>query len=169
MTTTATGPNGVAMQKLAELLSESTTWQTRCGVSTAALALKHIHYPHFKDKDESERPVAIISRSPDGGFQADRTAGGGKNYFLLNGSLMLMIVDELDAFDDEKDPDVDFHNFTESVLDHLLEQAAVDDNLAISAIAATIPPARTDDTEVADGHATQATYLAEWRIDWDQC
>lgn len=169
MTLTATGPNGVAMQKLAELLSESATWQSRCGVSTAADALRFIHYPHFRDRDQSERPLAVISRTDDGGFEARRTAGGGANWFLNSGALMLTVVDHLEDFDDEKDPDVDFHNFTDALIVALQDGAAVDDNLAISGIVATIPPSRSDETEVAGEHATIATYIAEWRIDWDQC
>lgn len=168
MTTTATGPNGIAMQKLAELLSESTTWQTRCGVSTAAAALEFIHYPHFSEDDQLARPVAIISRTQDGGFQATRAAGGGANWFLVNGSLRLRIVDYVTEFDDEQDPDVDFHNFTESVIDHLLNYAAVSDDLAISELTATVAPSRSDDTQVAGDHAQRATYQAEWLIDWSQ-
>lgn len=169
MTTTATGPNGLAMQKLATLLSTVSAWQTRCGVSTSANALKFIHYPHFRDTDQSKRPIAIISRTPDGGFNARRDAGGGKNWFLYSGTLRLIVVDDLKDFTDEKDPDIDFHNFTESLITGLLDGAAVSDALAISDITATIPPSRSDDTTVAGEHATNAIYSAEWLISWDQC
>lgn len=168
MTTTATGPNGVAMQKLATLLSESAAWQARCGVTTADDALRFIHYPHFQETDQYQRPVAIISRTLDGGFNARREAGGGANWFLYSGSLRLRIVDELQHFDEEKDPDVEFHNFTDTVITDLLDDAAVDDNLAISELSATVAPSRTDDAHVAHDHAALARYEAEWLISWDQ-
>lgn len=169
MTTTATGPNGVQMQKLATLLSSITAWQTRCGVSSAADALAFIHCPHFKPKANCpEYPRAVISRTEDGGFQMERIAGGGKNWFRKSGSLMLKIEDRLDDFGDEKDPDVDFHNFTDAVIYGLEDGAGVSDNIPISGLTATMPPARTDDQEVAGTHATVPTYMAEWRIDWDQ-
>lgn len=166
MTTTATGPNGLQMQNLATRLSLSTDWQTACGVTTAAAALRFIHYPHFRDTDQTERPVAVISRTPDGGFEGVRTTGGGSNGFVLSGALMLTIIDRLEDFTDEKEPDVLFHNFTEAIVQHLFDGAAVSDSFPMSGLTATIPPSRTDDTQVAGQHATIPTYLAQWRLDW---
>lgn len=170
MTTTATGPNGLQMQKLATLLSTISAWQTRCGVSSAADALKYIHYPHYKERPNCPQyPRAVISRTQDGGFEMERIAGGGKNWFQKRGALLLKIEDELDDFDDEQEPDVDFHNFTDAILYGLEDGAGVSDNIPISALSATMPPSRTDDQEVAGNHATKPTYMAEWRIEWDQC
>lgn len=169
MTTTATGPIGVNMQKLAEKLSGITAWQTRCGVSTSADALRYIHYPFMRDMDQRERPVAVISPTPGASFEWERTNGGATNQGIIRGSLNLKIIDKLKDFEDEKEPEVDFLNFIESVDYGLRYNAAADDSIPISGVAMTIEPSRTDDTEVAGDHATQPTYMAEWRIDWDQC
>jgi hypothetical protein len=169
MTMTATDPIGVAIQKLAELVSESTTFQTRCGVSTAAAALAFIHYPHLLDPNECERPFVVIKPPKSGAHDMYRTTGGGMNGLLNRGTLELYIGDEIDDFDDEKDPEIDFGNFEGAIITHLRSQAAVDDNLAISGMRCTMPRSRSSDLDVSGSKVQKPFYMSVWLIDWDQC
>lgn len=167
MTVTATTPTGIAIQKLEEMLSESTVFQTETGAGSATQALNFIHYPEYREpttQEQCHRPFAVIT-IPESSAETELVAGGGKNYFTLRGSLELQLIREIDDFDNLKDELIHFLNFSEGVWDHLLNYAAVDDYLAIND-APRVALMQSGEDTVAGYKAQKPYHKAVYAISW---
>ncbi len=90
MTTTATGANAIAIEKLANMIALSTTF--RAGrTQAAALAESVLWWGRDQLAEERhipiERPFAVIEHG--GQMQYELSSGGGQDYFVGNGHLWL--------------------------------------------------------------------------------
>lgn len=167
MTVTATTPTGIAIQKLEQMLSESTVFQTETGAGSAVQALGFIHYPEYREpttQEQSHRPFAVITL-PDGSAETELVAGGGKNWFTLRGNLELQLVREINDFDNLKDELIHFLNFSEGVWEHLLNYAALSDYLAITN-APRVGLMQSGEDTVAGFKAQKPFHKAIYAITW---
>lgn len=126
----ATSTHGHAMNLLVRLLSASSAFQQRLGVSSAEEAEKRIHWPWLQEElVEESWPCAIIEEGED---VQNAVAGGAVTQFLPYGSLILTLSDKDRYVNQFKDSWIDFRNFCDAVILDLIEKAGEDDNLDIS-------------------------------------
>lgn len=98
-TLTGTGCLSTPLTTFADMLSEMSSWQSWCGVSTAADARERIHLVRVKDPENVQRPFILLDWQPG---QTFRQSG----YSM--GSLMMLIEDSIpeDYRNDNSDPAV---------------------------------------------------------------
>lgn len=136
--TTAVSHEAIALSKLLELVSECEEFQVATGTTAPAGALAFIFAPEKRNETEAQQedqspPVFAVVTYPAGVSQTELVAGGGKNWFLLNGSLELQLIRQINDFSNLHDELIEAMNLFGAVRTHLLDYAAVDDNLAITA------------------------------------
>lgn len=162
----ATGAQGTALTKLVSLLAASTAFQTRRGVASAAEAEEHIYWP-WASKDGTPladlvtaRPFLVIEQ---GQFAWQTQSGGGRNYLLPAGELLLTITDEDRYGDDYRSSATDFCNFADGVIEDLVAAAGESDNLAIVTIEQADPPMQNAKKD----WGTLRYWMTRYAIDWD--
>jgi len=132
----ATTHTGEAIQKLIEMLSESTVFQVGTGQTAAAGAADFIFCPEKRNETEDQQadqaPTAFaVITLPEGSMETELAHGGGGNGFTLHGSLELQFIRQMDSANCKRDELTAFLNFSEGAWLHLIANAAVDDQLAI--------------------------------------
>lgn len=147
------GPYSVPLHKLAQMLSECSSFQTRAGLTYPDAAAeaklvngdggqKRIFYPMLETSFDgidpyAHVPLAIITWGDD--WQLPRVAGGARNYFHSpRGELILELIDE-DQYTNLEAATREFGNWVGLVLHSgdeaapgLAELAALNDRLAIN-------------------------------------
>jgi len=168
MTVTAIAHEAIAVQKLMQMVSECSEWQVAVGQTAAAGAPDYIFFPEKKNETEAQQeaqdpPVFAVIKELTS--ETDLVAGGGKNYFLLRGSLELQLIRQINDFTNLRDESTEALNLFGAVRTHLLNFAAVDDYLAITSIQRQ-EMIQSSDKNVS-GYAVQkpfhkSVYLIEW-------
>ena len=160
MTVAATGPRGIAMEKLVAMVSQSSTFQTRVGAGSATAALPFIHYPYLDDVDSLSRPFALVTTGP------LRSQRGSTDRSVFSGSFKLYISDVVQS-DNASDAEMIFCNFADGLIDDLVNTlSGVDANLIIQATDEEIPPSLSDPRKSTDKTQDRPFYTCVHRIDW---
>jgi hypothetical protein len=163
---TATGPQSVAIQRLAEMVSASSAFQNRRGKYTQAEASQHVHFPYVDDPFQVKRPYVVITV---GELNWQKRASGAQNFLMPMGSLGLWIADD-DEYgeEDRKSGLIDFVNFVDGVLSDVVLIAGRDDLLAITEIQQVEPPAVSDPRSVSgSGMAQKPFWMTRYNVEWD--
>jgi hypothetical protein len=169
MTVTATGHEAIALTKLMQMVSESTAFQAATGTTAAAGALDYIYAPEKRNETEAQQqdqspPVFAVITFPDGASETELVAGGGKNWFTLSGRLRLMLIRQKQG-GSKYDEMIEALNLFGAVRLHLLNDAAVDDSLAIVNVPMT-GLFESSDLEVAGYRVQKPFHRAEFDIEW---
>lgn len=155
----ATSTHGHAMIALVRLLSASSTFQERRGVSSSAEAEQYIYWPWLQSElVEESWPCAIIEEGAD---VQNMVAGGAVNQFLPFGSLILTLTDKDRYPDQHHDSWMDFRNFCDAVILDLLEKAGSDDYLDVTRTECVQKAMHSDPTSSVRPH-----WSAKWEISW---
>lgn len=129
MAVTATGALANTMQKLEDLVANSSTFQTAVGAATAAAAKEFIHYPFYLvDKVDFRRPFSVIERPEGQGLIYDGDVRLNKNN--KSGSLVLALYKPNTGLNIKDDSDTQ-SNYAEAVLDDIADAEGIDDALPI--------------------------------------
>lgn len=163
---TATGSQGSALAKLVQLLAACPAFLARRDVATAAEAEEHIYWPWFAQEGvalnplDVSRPFLVVENDR---FGWTKQSGGGQNYLYPTGAYLLTISDEDRYQRDYKSSLLDFLNFADGVTQHLAEQAALDDSLAIINIEQTDPPMQNPQAD----WGVRRYWLVRYTVEWD--
>ena len=160
-----TGPQGISVKLLVDLVAASSTFQAKTGLESATEANERIFYPWLQESiNETKKPCAVIQIPP--GFSWVTEAGGGQNYMVTdNGVLRLGLYDNERFPDAWRDSFIDFTNFVDGVTQDIASVAAKDGNLAFDTITQVEPPAKSDPRE--DG-GTQGFWGSTYDLTWGQ-
>lgn len=170
-TTTATTATGIAIQKLIEMLCDSTVFRAEVGATVAAGVLPFIFCPEKRYETEDEQQeqaphVFVVVTLPPGSIDVSLIAGGGKNYFAPpSGTIELQLIRQIDDFSNLHEELVKFLNFSEGVWEYLIEQAAVDDQLAITRAPREML-IQSDEKHVAGYKVQKPFHKAVYTIGW---
>lgn len=111
------GVQGTNLESIRTLLSTCSSWQTECGVATAALALNYIH---LVDTDtEPDAPYAVVMP---GDTQYSRVQTGGGSVATGTVDLLLVLSPDGDT------PSEKFLDFDDTITDVLVEMEGKCDN-----------------------------------------
>lgn len=150
-------------QALIDILAESPAFQAKVGASAPSDARAYIHTNYLLvDNHALERPYAIVATAA-GDY--DLRSGGARNFLRPQGTLWLYLCDQYRSADSAEDIRL-FENYCGEVLDEIAELAAVDDRLAIAAIAIAVPPTRSERWMEGLGGAAREYCEASFTIDW---
>lgn len=160
-----TGPQGIAVKLLVDLVAASSTFQARTRRESAVEAEERIYFPWLQEAiNETKRPCAVIQLPP--GFSWVTEAGGAQNYMVTdNGSLRLSLFDNERFPEAWRDSFFDFTNFVDGVIQDIAEVAAKDGNLAVHTITQVEPPAKSDPKDDA---GTDGFWGATFGLTWGQ-
>ena len=111
----ATGQWGLAVENLKALLSESTTFQTACGVGDADGAKARIHVANYVGEGSYSRPFAVITRSD------ESSSSSGVGAYGFGGILKVWFERAIPgAYDDEGqegNAEQEFYNILDGIID----------------------------------------------------
>jgi hypothetical protein len=127
-------------RKLCELVAESSAFQTRVGVASAADAWPWIHFPFARRSIEAidglKKPAAIVSIAP--GYRRGRIAVA--SAWPQQAVMELILADDDHYPDDPESSAFDFCNFVDGVIQNLMAVQASGTRLPIEAIELTVRP-----------------------------
>lgn len=143
---TQPGSMASALDAATDTLSESDSFQERCGVTTAAAAKAMIGWDTLADNEglEKRRPFAIVKISTRGanevgeGIVIDLVAGGG---------VIVYLTDNARHAQDHNQSYRDFLVWVGNVIDEMEELSGFEDVLPFHDVEMIVPPQRTPRSE----------------------
>lgn len=169
MSVTPLTSTGLALFKLERMVSRSTVFQSFTGVGSgnATGALEFIHIPRkAAKKNQKDKPFAVIAPPLANTVDPEFSAGGGANWFIYAGGVEFSLYRDVGQHPTEKDELYEFLNFAEGVLGDVLDLAAVDDHLAITAAPCVFGPAKSNPGKVAGDLAQRPFYKISYAVKW---
>lgn len=160
MTIQATGPRAIAIEKLAKMVSQSSTFQERLQVESEDEALKSVYWPYLQHVSSAKRPFAVVKTGP------LRSRRGSTDRSAFSGSLMLILSDIVQS-NDPGDAEIVFTNWADGIIDDLVNTlSGRDDNLIIQATDEEMTPSLSDPRKSTDKVQSNPYYMSATRIDW---
>lgn len=166
MTVTATGPQGVSLQKLAAHVAASATFAARvAAVFATHEASAHVHWPFALDDLHGgfELPLATIAQQA---LEWNAVAGGTTQHLAPRGVLLLTLADR-PLFDNPRDADLAFKNFVDGVLVDLVGLSGADENLVIARIVQQTAPSFAR-SEQRNDQGQPLFLLASYFVHWGE-
>lgn len=137
MAVTPTGYWAGPLGNLRDILAESETWQSWCGVETAAAAKAYIHYVIVPYANRTTRPFVLIDVQ--NGFELTRQAPG---ITRNTGRLLMMIETPIPDGYSEADAQLDHQNKIGAMLAEILAIGSQNGYLSITSVTNTDGPSR---------------------------
>jgi len=157
----AAGPLMLACQKLVDMLAGCASVQQRFAAADAAAAAARMHFPGLEEgKLRAAMPAIVIDLWDE--FAWKKKAGGGRNYLLPAGELLVVFADTT-RIEDLEAGKRDFSNWVGTALQQLSDVAGVSGNLAIDAISQIVRPSPCSQTEQDAGGLY---FLAAYNVHW---
>lgn len=163
----AVAPQTIAIEKLARMVSGSSTLQERAGMDETDI-MERIYLPaRMLDPWEGELPefpcCNIEIPEGSGAITFQPVAGGARDQFSIAGSLMLGIWDKDRYPSDYKSSYIDFGNFEGLVITDALQLSSHDNNLVITSVEQVYAPESLDDKTPPNMRFYLSCYLVAWR------
>lgn len=164
MSVTAETATGESIEKLETMVAGCPAFQLAARVSTAHAAKAFIHYPEYVPAGRSSEcmPFAVIVPVDS---RTELISAGGKNDFVVGGTLELQLCLEIDDTTDIKGQFIRFLNFEEAVWRYCLDLAAVSDNLAIVDMPCN-ERVQTKPQAMAEHMAQRPFFKATYQVTW---
>jgi hypothetical protein len=159
----AAGPISIPVRKLVELVSQSTTFQTRCGVSSAAAAYEFIHHPELRANGlwEISGPLAVVGTVNFGISRVDN-----KLLRPSGCSLALLLTDD-DKYPDRPDwSQIYFENFIGQVAAEIAALQGTGTNLPIDSI--NLMESKKTGPENQTPDQRNVYWLAFFEVNWSR-
>jgi len=138
MAVTPSGRISEAMDNVADLLSNSTNWQSWTGAVDADAAKAFIHQQR-EDPSSEPRPLALLSMDEESEWMSEKQAGGAQDHFFDIWTFSLVFQDNITE-SDSTDKFYDFLNNVSSVIDDMLNLSGRSGNVSIDSIKKNLGP-----------------------------
>ena len=163
MAVSPSGPISKALNNLRTLLSNCAAFKTLVGAADAAAALASIHLVAVENPT---RPFALIAFAERGCWTARKNAGGAGNYFRDEGSLMLLLEQDVaEGTSTEPDAGLTFANALGDIAADILELAGTGTYLSVTGVRVVQGPQRSHrDAAPKEGDYYQALLQVDWAL-----